>query len=128
MNYEYATIIIPLAVATALRNVAQLLDRAETDGMFVAGLSATGNLPATHFISSGQVPTSFVQAIRSPATLNTLAQTAFAKASQAYPYSLAQITAVLASCFISDGTFNSLPETPFAFIARNGLMQIKGVL
>ena len=125
MVYTHASIIITLAVATALRNVAQKLDRAETNGMFTTGLSATGNAPASHFISSGQVPDTFAAAIRSPALLNTTAQAAFVKEGLAYPFTLTQVTAALAGCSISDGTFNNLPETPHQFIARMGLQIVR---
>ena len=128
MTYTHATVVITLSVASALRKLSQMLDRNETDGMFTVGLSATGNLPASHFVSSGQVPDVFASAIRSPSTLNTLAQAAFAKEGVTYPYTLTQVTAALSGCSISDGTFNGLPETPHAFIARMGLQMIKGTL
>jgi len=134
--YEHATIIIPLSVATALRRLAQVLDRSETDGMFTTALSATGNLPATHFVSSGQVPDVFAQAIRSPSILHTKAQAAFAKEGVTYPFTLAQVTAALSGCSISDGTrtvvidgvSTVIDEGPHAFIARLGLQMIKGAL
>ena len=125
MVYTHASIIIPLSVATALRNIAQKLDRNETDGMFKTGLSATGNTPASHFISSGQVPASFADAIRSPALLNTTAQAAFIAEGLTYPFTLTQVTAALSGCSISDGTFNALPETPHQFIARLGLQIVR---
>ena len=125
MIYTHASIIVTLAVATALRNVAQKLDRNETDGMFKTGLSATGNAPASHFISSGQVPETFAAAMRSPSLLNTTAQAAFIKEGLNYPFTLTQITAALAGCSISDGTFNALPETPHQFIARLGLQIVR---
>ena len=136
MIYEHATIIIPLSVATALRRLAQVLDRSETDGMFTTALSATGNLPATHFVSSGQVPDVFAQAIRSPSILHTKAQAAFAKEGVTYPFTLAQVTAALSGCSISDGTrtvvidgvSTVIDEGPHAFIARLGLQMIKGAL
>ena len=132
MIYEQATLIIPLSVATVLRKLSQMLDRNETDGMFTTGLSATGNAPATHFVSSGRVPAGFMRAIESPALLNTKAQAAFAKAGVTYPYTLAQITAALSGCSVSNGTrtvvVNSVStvvsETPHEFIARRGLKML----
>ena len=118
MIYTHATIIVTSSVATALRNVAQKLDRAQTDGMFTTGLSATGSAPASHFVSSGQVPETFAAAMRSPSLLNTTAQAAFIKEGLTYPFTLTQITSALAGCSISDGTFNSLPESPHQFMAR----------
>ena len=136
MTYEHATIVIPSSVATALRNITQKLDRNETDGMFVTALSATGNTPATHFVSSGQVPDVFAQAIRSPSILHTKAQAAFAKEGVTYPFSLAQVTAALSGCSISDGTrtvvidgvSTVIDEGPHAFIARLGLQMIRVAL
>jgi len=135
MTYVDATAVITLAVAPALRKLAQMLDRNETDGMFLTGLSATGNLPATHFVSSGQVPDVFAQAIRSPALLNTRAQAAFVKEGVAYPFTLTQVTAALSGCSISDGTRTVLIDTvptvvsegPHAFIARLGLKMVQGL-
>jgi len=134
MTYEHATIVITLSVASALRKLAQLLDRNETDGMFISELSATGNLPATHFVSSGKMPDVFIQAMKSPALLHTRGQAAFLAANIAYPYTLSQITAALAACSISDGTRTVLIDTvptvvsegPHAFIARLGLKMIQG--
>ena len=136
MIYENATIIIPLSVATALRKLSQMLDRAETDGMFTTGLSATGALPATHFVSSGQVPAGFMRAVESPALLNTKAQAAFATAGVTYPYTLAQITAALSGCSVSNGTrtvvVNSIPtivsESPQEFITRMGLKMLAATI
>ena len=125
MIYTYVSIVVPLSVATALRSLGQALDRNETDGMFTTGLSPTGAAPATHFISCGQAPVSFTQAIRSPTLLDTQAQAAFAKASLTYPFSLAIITGALAGCSITDGTFNSLPEGPHQMIARLGLQIVR---
>lgn len=132
MIYEHATLIIPLSVATALRKLSQMLDRNETDGMFITGLSATGALPATHFVSSGQVPAGFMRAIESPALLNTKAQAAFATAGVAYPFTLVQITAALAGCLVSNGTRSTVlngvttiaSETPLEFIARCNLKML----
>jgi len=136
MIYEHATIVITATVASALRNLAQKLDRNQTDGMFTTGLSATGNTPATHFVSSGQVPDVFAQAIRSPSILHTKAQAAFLKEGVAYPFTLVQVTAALSGCSISDGTrtvvidsvSTVVDEGPHAFIARLGLQMIKGTL
>ena len=136
MIYTQATIVIPLAAVIALRKLSQMLDRIETDGMFTTGLSATGNLPATHFISSGQVPDGFATALRSPSLFNTTAQAAFAKEGVSYPYTLAQVTNALSICSISDGTRTVMidgvstvvNEDPHAFIARLGLKMLTGPL
>ena len=57
----FATIIVPAAQAQAARDAAAQIPGG--DGMFTAGLSATGNAPATHYISSGWIPAKIVDAL-----------------------------------------------------------------
>ena len=57
----YATIIVTAAQAQAARDAAAQIPGG--DGMFTAGLSATGNAPATHYISSGWIPAEIVDAL-----------------------------------------------------------------
>lgn len=136
MIYEHATIVIPLSVAVRLRKLSQMLDRSETDGMFVVELSATGNGPATHFVNSGQMPAQFMESVKSPTLLHTRAQAAFAKENTAYPFTQAQVTAALALCSISNGTrtvvIDTVPtvvsESPLDFIARLGLQPVRVAL
>lgn len=52
---SFRTIIIPASVAVNARNLCKGLAPGSGDGMFLTGLSATGNEPATHFISSGTI-------------------------------------------------------------------------
>ena len=54
-------IIVPAAQAQAARDAAAQIPGGE--GMFTAGLSATGNAPATHYISSGWIPAEVVEAL-----------------------------------------------------------------
>ena len=42
------------------------------EGMFTSGLSATGTVPATHYISSGSVPQEIVDAVASIADVSEL--------------------------------------------------------
>ena len=57
----FATIIVPAAQAQAARDAASAIPGGE--GMLTAGLSATGNAPATHYISSGWIPAEIVEAL-----------------------------------------------------------------
>jgi len=59
MDYQFRTIIIPAQTAPAARALAAALDAAGV-GMWTTPLSPTGQLPATHFISSGMLGTTFV--------------------------------------------------------------------
>lgn len=57
----FATIIVTAAQAQAARDAAAQIPGGE--GMLTSELSATGNAPATHFISSGYMPEEIVQAV-----------------------------------------------------------------
>lgn len=139
MIYEHACAIVTAVVAPALRAIAKRLDVAETDGMFVVGLNAVGSAvgaPATHFINNGKMPVDFIIALKSPAFLHTQAQAAFAKANIAYPYTLAQVTAALAGCSVSDGTqvvlingvSTVVDEGPHQYLTRIGMQLLRGTI
>ena len=49
------TIIIPAALQTKAQGLTKGLAGQAGDGMFTTGLSATGNAPATHYVSSGPI-------------------------------------------------------------------------
>ena len=57
----FATIIVPAAQAQAARDAAAQIPGGE--GMLTAGLSATGQEPATHYLASGWVPEELVQTL-----------------------------------------------------------------
>jgi len=57
----FATIIVPAAQAQAAREAAAQIPGGE--GMFTAGLSSSGDEPATHYIASGLMPEELVQAL-----------------------------------------------------------------
>jgi hypothetical protein len=128
VKYQHATLIVTTAVAANLRKLSQMLERSETDGMFVTPLSATGALPATHFISSGMVPKAYITNLSDPAKLKAAADAAYAAEGEVQPFTLTQITNALSKCTLSDGTFNDEPESPHAMIARLGLKMIQDTL
>jgi len=66
----FATIIVTAAKAQAARDAAATINGG--DGMFTAGLSATGSTPATHYISSGSLPQEIVDAVASIADVSEL--------------------------------------------------------
>jgi len=57
----FATIIVTADKAQAARDAAAQIPGGE--GMFTSGLSASGNLPATHYISSGWIPAEIIDAL-----------------------------------------------------------------
>lgn len=128
------TVIVTAGVADNLRKLSQMMDRGDTDGQFQTELSATGNTPATHFVSSGRFPKAYITAISDPDRLKTAADAAYLAEATVQPFSLAQITTALSKCTISDGTTSVLidgvpttvAEDPHALIARLGLKIIQG--
>lgn len=52
---KHRTIIIPASVQPNARALCKGLAGVPGDGMFVTGLSATGKVPATHYISCGVI-------------------------------------------------------------------------
>ena len=52
---SFRTIVIPASVAVNARNLCKGLAPGSGDGMFLTGLSATGDAPATHYVSSGTI-------------------------------------------------------------------------
>lgn len=67
----FATLIVTAANVDQARTIAAQFTGG--DGMFTSELSATGNAPATHFISSGYMPEEIVQAIAPVSAASDLA-------------------------------------------------------
>lgn len=135
MKYQHATLIVTAAVAVNLRELSQMLERSETDGMFTTALSATGDLPATHYISSGMVPKAYIVALSTPVKLKAAADAAYAKEGVTQPFTQLQVTNALSKCTVSDGTTTVMidgvstvvAEGPHELIARLGLKMIQEV-
>jgi len=69
----FATIIVTAKNAQSARDAAAAITGGE--GMFTAGLSASGNEPATHFISSGWIPTEIIDAVSGLCDVSDVAAT-----------------------------------------------------
>jgi len=52
---KHRCIIIPASLQTKAQGLTKGLAGTAGDGMFITGLSATGNEPSTHYISSGPI-------------------------------------------------------------------------
>lgn len=69
MPYVHRCLIVPLALqATAQEMCAQLAGQGG-ENMFTTGLSATGEAPATHFISVGMIEEQFAHVMSDPAIM-----------------------------------------------------------
>lgn len=117
MNYTFGTFIVTNAVRNNLRDLSQRMDRANTDGMFMVGLSATGALPATHWVSTGMVPAAYVNAMSDSTRLYTIAKKAWEDDGDVFPFTQAQVTNALSKCDVS-------ADNPFDAMARLGLQLV----
>ena len=98
-----ATMIVPAAVVETVRDMAQQLAGIAALGMWTTGLSESGALPATHYVSSGLIDEQFAALLTSPEALSAAAGVP-----------LAQAQAVLAACIVSI-------DDPQAVLAAAGL-------
>jgi hypothetical protein len=133
MTDTFATLIVQAQDAPTSRAIAAAFGPGGV-GMFSTPLSASGNEPATHYISSGYIPAEFVAL--APCTTWTMDEEGDWVASDIYPgdaaavygfcqqaglpYTLAQITGVLSR---SDGS----AQEPFTAMGRLGLHIINPV-
>lgn len=123
------TVIVTAAVAVNLRELSRRMGKVDLDGMFTTGLSATGNLPATHYISSGLIRPNYLNAITNSTRLRTVAKAAWEADGDVFPFTLAQVSNALGNCTVSDGTrevtvdgvTSTVAEGPHELIARLGL-------
>ena len=72
-TWTHRTIIVPDAVVIAARLACEALAGAGGSGMFTVPLSPTGELPATHWISSGLIEQEFADLLASPDALTAVA-------------------------------------------------------
>lgn len=105
MDDIFRTAIVPAAYAP----FARMLMVGQFD--LLTPLSATGNAPATHFISSGMIPDRFGPILSDPQTAHEAATAA------GYTVTLAQITAALAASDVSE-------DSPQAAQDRLGLLRV----
>jgi hypothetical protein len=118
---QQVTIIVTSAVAASLRNLAARVGKGYADGMFTTPLSATGALPATHYISAGRIKPAFINAITDPTRLFTIAKRAYEDDGDVFPFTQAQVTNALSKCTIVTGE----DERPIETLARLGLQIIQ---
>lgn len=132
-EYVFGTMVATLSVAVNLRELSRRLDKSDCGGMFISALSATGALPATHFISSGLVPRPYAETLKDDTLLFQRAKKAWEDDGDVFPFTQLQVTNQLAQCTLSNGTRAPIgqevgrqPESPFELIARIGLKQVSG--
>ena len=72
-TWTHRTIIVPDAVVIAARMACEALAGAGGSGMYSVPLSPTGQLPATHWASSGPIDEEFAHILANPDALTHIA-------------------------------------------------------
>lgn len=114
------TVIIPAAYIAKARIMGAELTPAGA-GMYLSGLSASGALPATHYVSSGMIRTEFAVLLTDPVALFAAAQAGAAVQGIAMTSTQTDANNLVANAIVHDGTYNGNPETPHELFARLNL-------
>ena len=109
MAWTHRTIIVPEAVVVPARMACEALAGPGGSGMYTVPLSPTGELPATHWASSGPIDEEFAELLANPGALAAVASAA--------GLDPAQLAALVAASDISDLAFESFDDA----LARLGL-------
>lgn len=117
-------IVVTSGVAVNLRELSRRMGKTDLDGMFQTRLSASGNLPATHYISSGYIRPAYLNALTNSTRLFNVAKKAWEDDGDVFPFSQAQVTNALGNCTVTDGTYLGQPEGAYELMARLGLQII----
>ena len=111
MANQFATFIIAAQDAPLARQIAGSFGSGGY-GMWTTALSPTGAEPATHYISSGKVPSQFIGMLTNPAAV------AQAATSRGIPLTLEQVQGILTRADVT-------AEKPFDAMARLGLQFVQ---
>ena len=111
MSWTHRTIIAPDAVVVPARLACEALAGAGGSGMYSVPLSPTGELPATHWASSGPIDEEFAELLANPGALAAVATAA--------GLDPAPLAALVATADIADLALESFDET----LARLGLQR-----
>lgn len=124
--YTNLTIILPAAAQALAQGLCQAAAGEAGAGMFTTGLSATGEAPATHFISSGAVEAKFAD-ILPLGTVTTVDEVPTVERTSGDLAAVVQLAAdagVAVDLDTVGGLFAALDVTaqdPFSAMARLGL-------
>ena len=127
--YTNLTIILPAAAQALAQGLCQAAAGEAGAGMFTTGLSATGEAPATHFISSGAVEPKFadILPLSTITTVDEVETVTRSAGDVAAVIQLAKDAGQTADAKTIGGLFAALDVTaqdPFAAMARLGLQLV----
>lgn len=109
----HVTIVVPAPLVDAARNLAECLAPGG-HGMYITGLSADGNEPATHYISSGLMQVGFISLLSDASATHAAAEQGAVQQGLTLTATLADSEALMAAADVS-------AESPFDAMARLGL-------
>lgn len=109
--WVHKTIVVADSVVDQARSLCEQLAGAGGAGMFATDLSADGNEPASHWVSSGMILQDFATMLENPAIVYAAAQQAGIELPQG------SVEALLSQCDISD-------EQAETSLARLGLQYV----
>lgn len=114
-------------MVVAAQQIARECD-AHGEGMFVVGLSPSGNAPATHYISSGYIQEQFGTALQNGINLHAAAVAGANAQGRPQISTQQQATDLLANGVVHTGTNPAGDsETPHELLARVGLKLIGSI-
>ena len=111
MSYVHRCMIVPAAQAPLARELVVTLAGAPAANMFTTGLSATGDIPFTHYISTGMIEEQFAAVLADPALMAMLCNSVGRAITEP------ECTALLTACDVS-------AEEPQMALARIGLSML----
>ncbi|MGJ3704660.1 hypothetical protein [Variovorax sp. AFSI2.2] len=111
MSYVHRCMIVPAAQAPLARELVVTLAGAPAANMFTTGLSATGDIPFTHYVSTGMIEEQFAAVLADPALMAMLCNSVGRAITEP------ECTALLTACDVST-------EEPHVALARIGLKML----
>jgi hypothetical protein len=112
MSWVQKTMILPASLQPLAQGLAAGLAGDSGAGMWTTGLSANGQAPASHYVSTGMIEDTFAAMLADPDAMFSAAQEAGASVT------LAQCQALVSGSDVSD-------EAPFDAFARLGLQLVQ---
>lgn len=97
MSYVHRCMIVPAAQVELARELVVLLAGEPAANMFMIGLSASGDVPFTHYISTGMIEEPFAAVLADPVVMAAQCVAA------GRPITVLECTDLLAACNITDG-------------------------
>lgn len=127
ITYTHRFMVVPVANVATAREVAKVIANSvgvgSADGMWNAGLSATGLAPTTHYISSGMIDANFAALLGDASATFSAYQSCGGVVS-----TLADITTLYAACPIGTFIRSDAFQQELSCIQALGLKLIRGVL